>query len=66
MQAIRFMHELGSIQYFDRDGLREKIIVNPQWIINVMACIISVQKNAIQVYKIFINKLNYFRELQIF
>lgn len=51
MQALRFLHDLGSIQYFEREGLNNRIIINPQWIIDAMACIISVKKNAVQVNK---------------
>lgn len=49
MQAIRLLHELGSVQHFEKEGLNDKIIANPQWLVNVMACVISVQKSSIKV-----------------
>lgn len=49
MQALRFLHELGSIQFFEKSGLNKRVVINPQWIIDVMACIISLKKNAIKV-----------------
>lgn len=46
-QATEFLHELGSIQHFQNEFLKSMIIINPQWIINVMACLITVHENAV-------------------
>lgn len=52
-EAIQFLHELGTVQYFDNDFLREIIVINPQWIVNVMACVVSVKDSQLQVNKEF-------------
>ena len=44
-QALQFFTDLGSIQYFKTDFLRDRVIINPQWIVDVLACIVSVQKS---------------------
>ncbi|KAK7485956.1 hypothetical protein BaRGS_00022822 [Batillaria attramentaria] len=31
-EAIQFLHELGTVQYFDNDFLRNIVVINPQWI----------------------------------
>ena len=41
-QAVRFLHSLGTLQHFDTDLLRHQVVVNPQWIVDVMACLVSV------------------------
>ena len=41
-QAIRFLHELGTVQHFDNEFLKDKVVINPQWIVDVMACVVSV------------------------
>jgi len=46
-QGIRFLNDLGIIQYFKNSGLQENIIINPQWIVNVMACLVSVKKKSV-------------------
>lgn len=48
-QAIKFLDDLGTVQYFDNDFLRNKVVINPQWIVNVMACVVSVKQSPIQV-----------------
>jgi hypothetical protein len=48
-EAIQFLHELGTVQYFDNDFLRNIIVINPQWIVNVMSCVVSVKNSPIQV-----------------
>ena len=48
-QAIKFLDDLGTVQYFDNDFLRDKVVINPQWIVNVMACVVSVKQSPIQV-----------------
>ncbi|KAL8604081.1 hypothetical protein ACOMHN_024906 [Nucella lapillus] len=47
-EAIQFLHELGTVQYFDNDFLRNIVVINPQWIVNVMACVVSVKNSPIQ------------------
>lgn len=32
LQAIRFLGDLGTIQYFETSGLKDKIVIDPQWI----------------------------------
>jgi hypothetical protein len=29
-QAIRFLHDLGSIQYFETNSLKDIVVINPQ------------------------------------
>lgn len=47
LQAVRFLNDLGSLQYFEITGLKDKIVINPQWIVDVMACVVSVKKTDI-------------------
>ncbi|XP_053405100.1 uncharacterized protein LOC123566493 [Mercenaria mercenaria] len=47
-QAIQFLHELGSLQHFTTESLKSKVIVNPQWIVDVMACVVSVKNSPIK------------------
>ena len=42
LQSVRFLHELGSLQHFENEFLKDKVVINPQWIIDVMACVVSV------------------------
>ena len=46
-QAIRFLNDLGSLQYFETNGLKDKVVINPQWIIDVMSCVVSVKDTCI-------------------
>jgi len=48
LQAIRFLNDLGSLQYFEINGLKDKVVINPQWIVDVMACVVSVKKTAVK------------------
>ena len=48
LQAIRFFKDLGSLQYFEINGLKDKIVINPQWIVDVMACVVSVRKTFVE------------------
>ena len=41
-RAILFLHDLGTVQYFDNEFLRGNIVINPQWIVDVMACVVSI------------------------
>ncbi|CAH1774243.1 unnamed protein product [Owenia fusiformis] len=47
-QVIRFLNDLGVIQHFEKQRLRDKVVINPQWIVDVMSCIVSVHDNIIQ------------------
>ncbi|KAL4230338.1 hypothetical protein ACF0H5_010721 [Mactra antiquata] len=46
--AVQLLHDLGTVQYFDNDFLRDYVVINPQWIVNVMACVVSAQDSPIQ------------------
>lgn len=48
-EALVFLHELGSVQYFANEFLRDRVVINPQWLVDVMACLISVKESVIQV-----------------
>lgn len=30
LEAVRFLNDLGSVQYFENNELKDKIIINPQ------------------------------------
>ena len=30
VEAVRLLNDLGSLQYFDKHGLKDKVIINPQ------------------------------------
>ncbi|CAF0816500.1 unnamed protein product [Brachionus calyciflorus] len=47
LNAIRFLNDLGSIQYFERNGLKDRVVINPQWIVNVISCVVSVKNTPI-------------------
>jgi hypothetical protein len=36
LQAIRFLNDLGSLQYFETNGLKNNIVINPQ--VRVLFC----------------------------
>ncbi|KAL3889149.1 hypothetical protein ACJMK2_001503, partial [Sinanodonta woodiana] len=36
-----FQHDIGTILYFNADGLRENIVLNPQWMIDVFRSLIT-------------------------
>ena len=48
-QAISFLHDLGMVQFFDNDFLRDRVVINPQWIVDVMACVVSIKNSPIVV-----------------
>lgn len=52
MEALYFLHDLGSVQYFTNNILKDFVILNPQWLIDAMACLISVKANIVQVNKL--------------
>jgi len=37
LAAIRFLADLGSLQYFESSGLKDKVVINPQWIGKVLS-----------------------------
>ncbi|WAR15320.1 PATS1-like protein [Mya arenaria] len=49
VQAIQFLHDLGAVQFFDTDFLRSMVVIYPQWIVDVMACLVTVHEGAVQV-----------------
>lgn len=48
LQAIQFLHDLGSLQYFSSEYLKNYVVINPQWIVNVMACIVSIKDSPVR------------------
>ena len=50
--AVQLLHDLGTLQYFDNDFLQDYVVINPQWIVDVMACVVSAQDSSIQVIKL--------------
>lgn len=30
LQSVRFLSDLGSLQYFETNGLKDKVVINPQ------------------------------------
>ena len=40
LEAIRFLNDLGSLQYFENNALKDKIIINPQVTFNLLFNII--------------------------
>ena len=57
-QAVSFLHELGMIQHFDNDFLRSRVVINPQWIVDVMACVVSVH-NKVRVHFWAVQSMHY-------
>ena len=53
-EAVQLLNDLGTLQYFQNEYLRTRVVINPQWIVDVMACIVSCQLNAVQVNKLII------------
>ena len=48
-RAVQFLHDLGTIQYFDNDMLKDYVIINPQWIVDIMTRVVSVNDTPIKV-----------------
>jgi len=48
-QAVQFLNDLGSVQHFTTERLKSRVVINPQWIVDVMACVVSVKNSPIQV-----------------
>ncbi|XP_069138297.1 uncharacterized protein [Argopecten irradians] len=47
-QALQFLHDLGMIQHFSNEYLKDHVIIEPQWIVDVMACVVSVEQSVIK------------------
>ena len=47
--AVQFLHDLGALQHFNNEYLKDKVVVDPQWIVDVMACVVSVKDSPIKV-----------------
>ena len=47
--AVQFLDDLGTVQYFDTEILRDRVVINPQWIVDVMAKVVSVNEKSIKV-----------------
>ncbi len=30
LEAVRFLNDLGSLQYFEKTGLKDRVVINPQ------------------------------------
>ena len=45
---MQFLHDLGSLQYFSSEHLKNYVVINPQWIVNVMACIVSIKDSPVK------------------
>ncbi|RUS71045.1 hypothetical protein EGW08_021191, partial [Elysia chlorotica] len=48
VQAVQFLHDLGSLQFFNTPFLRSHVVIVPQWIVDVMACIVTVHEGPIK------------------
>ncbi|KAL3889406.1 hypothetical protein ACJMK2_001750, partial [Sinanodonta woodiana] len=40
---LSFQHEIGTILYFSTKGLREKVILDPQWMIDALSSLITAE-----------------------
>jgi leucine-rich repeat kinase 2 len=47
-QVVQFLHDLGSLMHFNNEFLRNKVIINPQYMVDLMACLVSVNNNVIE------------------
>ncbi|XP_052759659.1 uncharacterized protein LOC128202664 [Mya arenaria] len=57
VQAIQFLHDLGAVQFFDTDFLRSMVVIYPQWIVDVMACLVTVHEGAVQKGKLMLKDI---------
>ena len=48
-QVVTFLHEMGTLQHFNMLLLKDYVVINPQWIVDVMACVVSVHSKVIKV-----------------
>ncbi|XP_060069823.1 uncharacterized protein LOC132549872, partial [Ylistrum balloti] len=53
VQAVQFLHDLGSLQFFNTEFLRGHVVIYPQWIVDVMACIVTVHAGPTQEGKLY-------------
>ena len=37
LDSIRFLNDLGVLQYFEINGLKDIVVIDPQWIVNVVS-----------------------------
>ncbi|CAD5126558.1 DgyrCDS14654 [Dimorphilus gyrociliatus] len=58
LQVIHLFHDLGTIQYFENEYLKNKVIINPQWIVDVLSCVISVHENSVKNGKLLHHNIN--------
>ena len=50
MQSLQFLHELGTLQHFrNNEFLKQHVVIEPQWIVDVMACVVSVNDSPVKV-----------------
>ncbi|XP_025083170.1 uncharacterized protein LOC112557488 isoform X2 [Pomacea canaliculata] len=47
-QAVQFLHDLGSVQFFNTEFLRSNVVIDPQWIVDVMACVVTVHTGPVK------------------
>ncbi|ELU06933.1 hypothetical protein CAPTEDRAFT_226169 [Capitella teleta] len=47
-QAVQFLHDLGSVQHFQNNVLKTHVVIDPQWIVDAMACVVSVNDSPIE------------------
>ena len=47
LDSVRFLNDLGSLQYFEINGLKDKVVINPQWIVDIVSCVVSVKNTPI-------------------
>ena len=52
VQAIQFLHDLGAAQFFDTEFLRSLVVIYPQWIVDVMACLVTVHQGIVKVKEV--------------
>ena len=43
-RAVQFLHDMGTVQYFDNEYLRDHVVITPQWIVDVMSGVCLCQK----------------------
>ncbi len=46
-QTIQFLNDLGSLIYFNNEFLRNKVVISPQFLVDLMACLVSVNNKFI-------------------
>ena len=40
-ELLRFFHRISSIVHFDQEGLRDLVIIRPQWLFDAMKALIT-------------------------